>query len=94
MNVYIAPEPADPVLMRCTVSLSLAQACFYPAHISTPNGAYNACCHYRRKVLLKHMAIASCQVFIVMDEWTSRHMTALLLPEIRTRDRLATSATL
>ena len=36
----------------------------HPGHISTPKGAYNSCCHYRRKALLKHIAIASCQVLI------------------------------
>ena len=35
-----------------TILLSLTQTCFHPAHISTPKGAYNACCHYKRKVLL------------------------------------------
>ena len=45
MHVYIAPEPANPVLKRCAVLLSLTQICFYPAHISTPDGPYNACCH-------------------------------------------------
>ena len=46
--------------MRFTILLT--QTCFHPAHTSTPNGAYNARCHYRRKALLKHIAIASCQV--------------------------------
>ena len=68
MHVYIAPEPGNPVLRRCTILLSQTQTCFHPAHISTPNGAYNACCHYRRKALLKHIAIASCQVLMFMDE--------------------------
>ena len=68
MRVYIAPEPDNPVLRRCTVLLSLTQTCFHPAHISTPKGAYNACCHYRHKALLKHIAIVSCQVLIFMDE--------------------------
>jgi len=46
MNVYIAPEPGKPVLRRCTVVLlSLTQTGFHQAHISTPNGAYNACRH-------------------------------------------------
>ena len=94
MHVYIAPESGNPVLRRCTILLSLTQTCFYPAHISTPKGAYNACCHYRHKALLKHIAIETCQVLIFMDEWTSRHMMALQLPEIRTRDPSATSATL
>ena len=68
LHVYIAPEPGNPVLRRCTVLVSLSQTCFYPAHVSTPNGAYNAFCHYRRKALLKHIAIAACQVLIIMDE--------------------------
>jgi len=68
MHVYIAPEPGNPVLRRCTVLLSLTQICFHPTHISTPKGAYNAYCHYRRKALLKHIAIVSCQVLIFMDE--------------------------
>ena len=45
MRVYIAPEPGNPVLRRCTVLLSLIQTCFYPAQVSTAKGAYNACCH-------------------------------------------------
>ena len=53
MHVYIAPEPGNPVLKHCTVLLSLTQTCFHPAHISTPKGAYNACCHYRCKTLFK-----------------------------------------
>ena len=51
MHVYLAPEPGNHVLRRCTVLLSLTQTRFHPAHISTPKGAYNACCHYRRKAL-------------------------------------------
>ena len=69
MHVYIAPEPGNPVLRRCTIVLSLTQTCFHPAHISTPKRAYNACCHYRRKSLFKHIAIASCQVLIFL--WMS-----------------------
>jgi len=84
MHVYIAPKPGHPVLRRCTVLLSLTQTCFHPAHISTPKGAYNTCCHYRRKALLKHIAITSCQVLIFMDEWISPHMTTLRPPKIRT----------
>jgi len=37
-----------------TILLSLSESCFYPTHISTPKGAYNACCHYRSKALLTH----------------------------------------
>ena len=68
MHVYIAPEPGNPVLRRFTILLYLTQICFHPAHISTRKRAYNACCHYSRKALLKHTAIASCQVLIFMDE--------------------------
>ena len=68
MHVYIAPEPGNPVLRHCTILLSLTQTCFHPAPISTPKEAYNVCCHYRRKALLKHRAIASCQVLIFMDD--------------------------
>jgi len=51
--------------LRCfTILLSLTQTCFHPAHISTLKGAYNACCHYGRKALRKHIAIASYQVLI------------------------------
>jgi len=67
MHVYIVPEPGNSVLRRCTILLSLTRTCFHPAHISTPKRAYNACCHYRRKALLKHIATASCQVLIFMD---------------------------
>ena len=45
IHVYIAPDPGNPVLRRCTVLLSLTRICFHPAHIATPEGAYNACCH-------------------------------------------------
>ena len=62
MRVYIAPEPGNPVLRRCTVLLSPTRTCFHPAHISTPNGPYNPCCHHRRKAFLKLIAIASRQV--------------------------------
>ena len=69
MHVYIAPEPGNPVLRRCTVLLSLAQTCFHPAHISTPKGAYNACCHFSLKALFKRTAIASVRYsFFFMDE--------------------------
>jgi len=44
MHVYISPEPGNPVLRCCTALLSLTQTYFHPAHISTPQGAYNACC--------------------------------------------------
>ena len=33
------------------------------------------------KALLQHIVIASCQVLMFMDKWTSRHMTTLQLPE-------------
>ena len=72
MHIYIAPEPGNLVLRCCTVLLSLPQTCFHPTHISAPKGAYNACCHYRRKALLKHIAIASCQVLIL---WMSEPVT-------------------
>ena len=70
MHVYIAPVPGDPVLRRCTVLLSPTRTCFHLVHISTPKGAYNACCHHRHKALLKHIAIASCHVviFLCMSE--------------------------
>ena len=42
MHVYIAPEPGNPVLRRCTISLSTTKTCFHPTHISIPKGAYNA----------------------------------------------------
>ena len=65
MHVCIMPEPGNPVLRHSTVLLSLTQTCFHPAHISTPKGTYNACCHYRHKALFKNIAIASCQVLIL-----------------------------
>jgi len=51
MHVYIAPEPGNPVLRCCTVSLSLTQTCFYPAQVSPPNGAYIACCHLKAQTV-------------------------------------------
>ena len=70
MHVYIALEPGNPVVSGSTVLLSLIQTYFHPAHILTPKGAYNACCHYRRKMLFKDIAITSCQVqtFLWMSE--------------------------
>jgi len=66
--------------LRCfTLLLSLTQTCSNPALISTPNGAYSACCHYRHKALLKHISITSCEVLIFTDEWTSCRMMALQL---------------
>jgi len=56
-DIYIAPYSA-----RSWILLSLTQTSFHPAHISTPKGVYNACCHYRRKALLKYIAIESCQI--------------------------------
>ena len=50
---------------RFTVLISLTQTCYSPAHISTPIGAYNACCHYRRKALLENITITSCSVLIL-----------------------------
>ena len=76
MHVYIEPEPGNPILRRCTVLLSLTRTRFHPAHISIPMGAYNTCCHYRRKLLLKYIAITSCQVLIL---WMSEPLTALQL---------------
>jgi len=64
MHVHIEPEQGNPVLRRCTILLSLTQTCLHPAPISTPKGAYNACCHERRKALLEYIAITSCQVLI------------------------------
>ena len=68
MHVYIDPEPGNPVLRRCTILLSLTQSCFNKVHISTPNGAYNTCCHNSRKMLIKYIPIMSCRDLIVMDE--------------------------
>ena len=93
MHVYIGPEPSNPVLRRCTELLSLTQTCFHLAQISTRKGAYNTRCHYKRKALPKHIAITSCEVLISMGEWTSRHMTALQLPEPRTCDPSVTRPT-
>ena len=59
------------VLRRFTVLLSLTRTCSNPAHISTPEWAYSTYYHYRRKALLEHISITSCQVLIFMDEWTS-----------------------
>jgi len=44
--------------------------------------------YYRwlRPVSIQHIAIASRQVLIFMDEWTSHHMTTLQLAELRTRN--------
>ncbi|KAK2142966.1 hypothetical protein LSH36_891g01005 [Paralvinella palmiformis] len=49
---------------RFTILLSLTQTCSNPPHTSTPEGAYKAYCHYRRKVLHKGTAITSYQVLI------------------------------
>ena len=67
MHVYIAPEPGNPVLRRCTVLLSLTQSCFHPAHISSEHTTHAAIIGITR-ALLTHIAIASCQVLIFMDE--------------------------
>ena len=64
--IYSALLSYIPVLRRFTVLLSLT--CSNLAHISNPKGAYNGSCHYRRKALLKHMAIAFCRVLIFMNE--------------------------
>jgi len=62
-DIYIVPYSARSCYkVLYNISLSLTQTCFHPAQISTPNGAYNGCCHYRHKALLKHIAIVSCQV--------------------------------
>ena len=57
-DIYITPFQLEAALRRFTalftIVLSLTQTCFHPAHISTPKGAYNASCHYRRKALLTH----------------------------------------
>ena len=55
MHVYIAPELGNPVMRRCTILVSPTQTCFQQAHIATPKGAYNACCHYRRSVTQTHI---------------------------------------
>ena len=68
-DIYIAPLFSQiATLRRCTVLLPLTQTCFDPASISTPRGAYNPCCYFRPKGLLKHIAIMSCQILIFMDE--------------------------
>jgi len=96
-HVYIAPEPGNPVLRRCTILLSLTQSCFDPERDSTPNAAYNACCHWAQNVTQRHshhVLSDDDEVLIFRDEWTSHHMTALQLPEPRTRDTSAKSPTL
>ena len=47
--------------MRFMVLSSLSRICSNSAHSSTPKGASNACCHDRRKALLKHIPTTSCQ---------------------------------
>ena len=78
-DIYIVPYSArscsKSLTILFTILLSPTQTCFHPAHISTTKGAYNACCHYRHKALLKHIAIASCQVLIFL--WMSEPVTAL-----------------
>ena len=64
-DIPIASYPARYfALGRVTVLLSLTQTYFNPAHTSTPKEAYNACCHYKRKALLGHIAITSYRVLI------------------------------
>ena len=58
-------------MRHCKVLLSLTQSSFHPAHISTPKWAYNVCCHYRCKALIKHIAITSCQLLII---WMSERV--------------------
>ena len=46
------------------------------AHIWTPKGAYNACCHYRCIALIKDTAIVSC--LILISGWMNQlHKTTL-----------------
>ena len=69
MTSILRPIQLEAALRRFKILLSLTQTYFHPAHLSTHKGAYNACCHYWRKALLKHIAIASGQVLIfVMDK--------------------------
>ena len=62
MHVYIAPEPSNSVVRRCTMLLFLTLICFNPAPTSTPNGASAI---KGAKTLIKHIAIMSCQVLIL-----------------------------
>jgi len=95
-DIYIAPYSAR----SCPRALYniiynviiLIQTCFHPAHMSTPNGAYNACCRYRGKALLKHIAITSCQMLIFL--WMSEPVTAWQHCSSPSLERSATSPTL
>ena len=68
-HLYSALFSKIAALRRFTILLSLTQTCFHPAYISTPKGAYNACCHYRHKALLRHTTITSCPILIFL--WMS-----------------------
>ena len=54
-------------------------------HIS-PKEAYNTCCHNRCKVLLKHIAIASCRVLIFYGWVNQSPHDIIVLTEPRTHD--------
>ena len=85
MSLYL--ESTSCAFLRCfyiiiiiiiIIILSLTKVCFKPAHTSTPEGTYNACCHHRRLTLLRHTAITSCRV--LTSSWENQSlMTALTL---------------
>ena len=87
LHVYIAPEPGNPVLRRCTILLPLTQTCFYISQCPREHTTHAA----TTKLYSKLIAISSSFSWMV-ESVTS--MKAFQLPEPRTRDPSAASPTL
>ena len=83
-GIYIAPYWARYSCSKAFYSVIIPDSGLFQSNTHThththltSKGAYNAYGHYRRKTLLEHIAIASCQLLIFMDESIRRHMTTL-----------------
>ena len=66
MEILLVVVVVVVVVMLLLLLIVVVVIIYIIMHVYIAKGAYNACCHYRRKALLKHLAIGSCQVLIFM----------------------------
>ena len=94
MHVYIAPEPGNPVLRRCTI-ISIPDADLFQSntHLSS-TGSIQHMLPYWRIALIMHMTIASCQVLVFDGRVNRSPHDSSAVEEPRTRDLSVTGPTL
>ena len=94
MHVYIAPEPGNPVLRRCTIIIIPDSDLFQSnTHISSP-GSIQHMLPIWRIALILHMTIASCQVLVFYGLVNRSPHDSVAAGESRTRDLSVTGPTL